>query len=279
MVRIVAIGDNDADCYLSEGRMFPGGNCLNVAVHARRFGAEAAFVGAVADDAPGRLIRTALQAEGVDISHLRTEPGLTAYCVIGHRDGDRIFVSYDLGVSRFVPFATDIAFAANFDAAHVGQSSGLDPWIGDIATVTRLSYDFATRRDADHRRAIAPKCWLASISAGDLPQPDAAALGWQMHREGAARVLVTRGAKGAMLIVDGLLHEVTARQIRPVDTLGAGDTFIAATLVGLLRGDPAPHVLGAATAAATETCMFTGAIGHGVPIDLPVPLPALQSGA
>lgn len=273
MVRIVAIGDNDADCYLSDGLMYPGGNCLNVAVHARRQGAESAFVGAVADDAAGRLIRRTLEDEGVDISHLRTEPGLTAYCVIGHRDGDREFLSYDLGVSRFAPAPADIAFAAGFDAAHVGQSSGLDAFVPAIAGVTRLSYDFSTRRDADHRQAIAPLCWLAAISAGDMSHADALALAWQVRRDGAARVVATRGAQGAILILGDTVHEVAARPIRPRDTLGAGDTFIAALLVGLLRGDPAAQVLAVATAAAADTCMYPGAIGHGAPIDLPVPLP------
>ena len=42
MVRIVAVGDNVVDCYMAQGRMFPGGNCLNVSVFARLFGAATA---------------------------------------------------------------------------------------------------------------------------------------------------------------------------------------------------------------------------------------------
>lgn len=273
MVRIVAIGDNDADCYLSDGLMYPGGNCLNVAVHARRQGAESAFIGAVADDAAGRLIRCALDAEGVDTSHLRTEPGLTAYCIIGHRDGEREFLSYDLGVSRFTPAPADLLFAARFDAAHVGQSSGLDAYVPAIAGATRLSYDFSTRREADHRKAVAPQCWLAAISVGDLSGAEAVAFAWQLRRDGAERVVATRGPQGAFLILGDTLHEVAAQPIQPRDTLGAGDTFTATLLVALLRGDPATRALDLATAAAAKTCMHPGAVGHGAPIDLPVPLP------
>ena len=57
---ILAFGDNIVDCYTALNIMFPGGSCLNVAAFARRFGASAAYAGAVADDAAGRLIRMAL---------------------------------------------------------------------------------------------------------------------------------------------------------------------------------------------------------------------------
>jgi fructoselysine 6-kinase len=47
-----------------------------------------------------------------------------------------------------------------------------------------------------------------------------------------------------------------------IDTLGAGDTFIARTLVGLLRGENPSEALEAAAQAAAETCTRTGAVGH-----------------
>ena len=37
--RILAFGDNVVDCYRARHLMFPGGNCVNHAVFARRFGA------------------------------------------------------------------------------------------------------------------------------------------------------------------------------------------------------------------------------------------------
>ncbi|MCZ8103253.1 MAG: PfkB family carbohydrate kinase, partial [Burkholderiales bacterium] len=66
MVRVVGVGDNDVDCYLADGQMYPGGNCFNVSVFARRCGVEAAYIGAVGNDAAGRLIRHVLESEGVD---------------------------------------------------------------------------------------------------------------------------------------------------------------------------------------------------------------------
>lgn len=273
MVGIVAIGDNDVDCYLSDGRMYPGGNCYNVAVFARRYGARAAFVGAMADDPAGRLMRDVLATEGVAADRLRMVEGLTAYCVIGHRDGDRMFLSNDYGVSRFAPDADDIAYLAGFDAAHVGQSSGLDPWVPEFAARTRLSYDFSTRREATHIARIAPHCWLATLSTGDLDADAARKLMQQAVDGGAAWVLATRGAEGAWLTDGFQMHEISAHPARAVDTLGAGDSFIARVAVGLLRDEEPRATLAAAAEEAARTCSWFGAVGYGVPIDLPVDLP------
>jgi len=69
--RICAVGDNVVDRYVDRRLMYPGGNAVNVAVHARRCGARTAYVGAVGDDAAGRLLWDVLVREGVDTDRLR----------------------------------------------------------------------------------------------------------------------------------------------------------------------------------------------------------------
>ena len=117
MIKIAAMGDNVVDCYISKGTMFPGGNCLNVSVFIRRFGGHSAYIGATGQDAAGKMIETALLNEGVDLTRLRMLDGPTAYCIIGHRDADRVFVRADLGVSMFSPVDDDIAFLKLLRAA------------------------------------------------------------------------------------------------------------------------------------------------------------------
>ena len=109
MVKIATMGDNVVDCYVLRGEMFPGGNCLNVSIFLRRSGVESAYIGRIGKDPAGDLIWDALVAEGVDVSRLGRLDGPTAWCLIGHRDNDRIFLDHDLGVSMFTPSADDLA--------------------------------------------------------------------------------------------------------------------------------------------------------------------------
>lgn len=265
---IFGFGDNVVDCYADLSAMFPGGNALNVAVFAQRFGARSGYGGAVADDPAGRLIRRALVAEEVDISRLRIVPGRTAYCVIDTRDGEREFVCADLGVSIVAPGQADLARMAEADAVHTGRSSHLDSWLGQIASLTRLSYDFATLHDPVRIATLAPHCYLASFSGGGLGVEAAAHLAKQASEAGAVWALVTRGKDGAILNGPDGMVAVPARPIVPLDTLGAGDTFIARTLVGLLRSEPVPRILSQAGQEAATTCGEHGAFGHNAPIQI-----------
>jgi fructoselysine 6-kinase len=274
--RIVAVGDNVVDCYRKHAVMFPGGNCVNVAAHASRFGAESAYVGAVAADPAGALLTRALGQEGVALNRLRVVDGFTAYCVIDHEDGDRVFVRSELGVSRFTPDADDLAYIATFDSVHVGRSSGLDEHLAELAAAARLSYDFSTANDPSHVARIAPLCFLASFSGGGLPRAEAEALLGAVSAAGARWTLLTRGAEGALLTDGTSVHECGAAPAVIVDTLGAGDTFTARVLVGLLRGESPSITLDEAARAAAATCGTVGAFGHGVPVDVPAAALALS---
>jgi fructoselysine 6-kinase len=270
MTSIVAVGDNVVDCYPGLGRMFPGGNCVNVAVFARRAGARTAYVGAVAPDEAGDAIRGALAAEGVATDRLRILPGRTAHCVIGHREGDRVFLSFDLGVSMFRPDPGDLAYVAGFDAVHVGQSSGLDDALPDLARRAPLSYDFSSKLTHPRLDEIASRCFLAAFSGGSLSEAAARDLLAHAAARGARWTLVTRGERGALLGGGGRVFATVAQPREVVDTLGAGDTFIAVTLVGLLQGKAPKAFLPAAAMTAAETCGHFGAIGHGTALHLPL---------
>lgn len=266
----MAFSDNVVDCYRDENLMYPGGNCVNHAVFAQRCGADAAYAGAVSDDAAGRAIRAALMAEGVNVSRLRDLPGQTAYCVIELRDGERAFAGANLGVSIIAPEAEDLAMASAADALHTGRSSHIDAWIPALSRLTRISYDFATVRDAERIAPLAAHCFLASFSGGDLSFDEALELARTTRAAGAEWVLVTRGGEGALLAGPDGVVEAPAEKVVPVDTLGAGDTFIAATLVGLLRGEAPGEILSTAAREAARTCLAHGAFGHGNPMEVDI---------
>ena len=143
------MGDNVVDCYVALGEMFPGGNCLNVAVNISRFGAQSAYIGAIGRDPAGDVIYEALQAEHVDISRLRRLDGPTAYCLIGHREGRAHF-------PELRPRRLDVhAVLERFRVSCVGSRpfisaspAGSTPMSPLRRGGPCLSYDFSTRRDA-----------------------------------------------------------------------------------------------------------------------------------
>lgn len=260
---VVAFGDNVVDCYTDQGTMYPGGNTLNLSVFIQRFGGKGAYIGAVGDDPAGRHIYDALVAESVDVTGLRVLPtGSTAFCLIGNRDGDREFLGADLGVSIIEPELHDLDHIAQADAVHTGRSSHVDAFLPAFAVRSRLSFDFAVIRNRERIARIAPLCYLASFSAGDLDGAKAIELLEFALAAGARNVLITRGKDGAWLGQGDQRHYQLAVPTHAVDTLGAGDTFIARTLFGLLMDETPEKALAAAATAAAETCCHHGGFGH-----------------
>lgn len=277
MVSILTARDNVVDCYADEGRLFAGGNAVNVAVFARHAGAETAYAGTVGTDPAGTLIRNALAREGVATDFVQVRHGATAYCVIGRDNGDRVFREVGLGVSQAGFDGGFVSPAFGFDAVHLSVSSLLQDVVPDLASLSRVSFDFSTNRDAALMAAVAPHCYLASFSGGDLTGGGATDLARQALALGATWAVVTRGADGAVLVGEGQAYQTEATETTLVDTLGAGDTFIATVLTGLLQARPPQEAMSRASKAAALTCSRLGAFGSGELLSA-VPLPLSTAG-
>ena len=64
-MKLIALGDNCVDVYRNKGEVHPGGNAVNVAVHAARCGAESEYIGNLADDEYAEHLVKALEKNRV----------------------------------------------------------------------------------------------------------------------------------------------------------------------------------------------------------------------
>ena len=69
--KIIAIGDNVVDKYLSRGKMYPGGQCVNTCVYSIMNGGKPAYLGKFGDDGVAEYNCKILTQLGVDFSHSR----------------------------------------------------------------------------------------------------------------------------------------------------------------------------------------------------------------
>lgn len=270
MPRILGIGDNTVDVYVNEAMQYPGGNAVNVAVQVRRAGAEASYLGCLGSDALGQLLHDSLVAEGVDVSHVRRIEGLNARAVVLHRDHDRKFLGSRKGVRGQYGLAeADDAFVAAHDLAHTSINSDLDAELPRLSRHARLlSYDYSEHW---RRPGTAETFRHVDIAFLSFPQGTEAECHETMRwcaAGGVGLVVLTRGALGAQALADG---RVTAAGIAPatvVDTLGAGDGFIAGFLVQWLAARDVAAALQAGARQAAAVCGYKGGYGHGVPATL-----------
>ncbi|MFI6787294.1 PfkB family carbohydrate kinase [Nonomuraea sp. NPDC050383] len=271
--RLVAVGDNVVDCYPDLGVMYPGGNAVNVAVHARRLGADSGYLGVVGTDAAGRVVSAALAGEGVDLSLLRTAEGPNASATVRLVAGERKFTGGQDGVSRFRLSPADLERLAEADLVHTGECSLLEDQLPELATAARrLSFDFS-ERPREYIETHARHAGIAILSSPSGSRDEALALARRVRDLGPSLVAVTLGSHGAVLVSGDETAWAPAEPVDVVDTLGAGDAFIARLLVGAVRGENLPDLAAAATAYASHACASYGAFGHEAPLDATLATP------
>lgn len=265
---IVALGEVVADIYRDESpspvelpfTARPGGAPANVAVAAARLGAEAAFVGGVGDDLFGDFILRALEAEGVDTGSVRRcePPTRTSLAFVEiEPDGDRSFTFY-----RSDPAADELLSPEDVSRDLISGASfvnfGSIPLIKDpsrsaihaAATIAR-ELDVPVAFDVNLREHLWPDPQAARdavdslldlstvVKLGDdelaplLGTDDPEEAARTLLGRGAALVLVSQGPKGAFYAGAGFSGGVPAFEVESVDPTGAGDAFLAATLVHL----------------------------------------------
>ena len=268
MVRLLGIGDNTVDIYLTDEMQYPGGNAVNVAVHARRSGAEASYLGCLGRDMLGDLVFESLASEGVDVSRVRRIEGPNPWSRIRHQNGDRIFIGSNPGVrDRYDLTADDLAFIITHDLVHTTVHSGLDAQIPAIRPFARvLSYDYSEHWKRPGVAATMPQVDIAFLSGAPRSEGECISLARWCAAQGPHMVVVTRGRNGALVLEDGTLTTAPAHAVTVIDTLGAGDGFIAGFLVAFGSGLPVAERLDRGLRMAASVCGSKGGFGHGIPI-------------
>ena len=265
MTSLIGVGDNTVDIYVHQGQGYPGGNAVNVAVMAHRHGHAAAYLGWLGSDEFGKLVLNSLKDEGVDVSHCRVVDGPNSYSSVEVIDGDRVFGESDHGVcSQITLSAEDYDYIRQFDVVHTSVFSHLEDSLADLKKVSRfLSFDFSDFRDADYMAKVLPYVDIALISCPDLSLEEQKNFMREVLAKGPALVLVTRGGEGAWVFDGKAFYHEGVKPVKVVDTLGAGDAFVARFLVELRGGKLIQEAMELASYSAAENCTYFGAFGHG----------------
>ena len=269
MVRVIGVGDNTVDRYLHLGKMFPGGNSLNVPVLAHRLGHPAAYLGWLAKDPHGLLVYNSIYEEGIDVSHCRLIEGENANCEVTLKDGDRVFGDYSEGVCDQIALNDeDLNFISTFDLVHTSVYSFIIPFLKQLRSLSKvLSYDFSQEWNGDSLAGTLPFVDIALISNPVENIDENKELINYASSFGPDIILVTSGEQGALLY-DGsqFYHQPILPVEKVVDTLGVGDAFATRFMVDYLGGLSVQVALQNAAKSAAETCMYYGAFGHGAPL-------------
>lgn len=255
-----------------------GGAESNFAIAVRRLGGEVTWMGKVGTDPLGDRIVRELLGEGLNVRALRAPEAPTSLMIKEHRTSNDTRVWYyrrgNAG-SQLTPEELDTEAIAQADLLHI---TGISPALSESmnASVLRaievardanvpISFDLNFRSklwSREQARAsyleIIPQ--VDYVFAGDDEAAIAVGEGTPFelaHRLadlGPAEAVIKLGDKGAIAVVGGTEYTQDAFPVQVVDTVGAGDGFVAGYMVEAMRGEAVQARLHTAAAVGAYAC-------------------------
>lgn len=263
-MKLAAVGSNCIDYYsnIEQGKAYPGGGPVNMAVYTVRLGGQASYIGPVGDDAYGEIMRKAVGEKGVDTSHLHTKPGKTAVSQVELVNGERVFGDYEEGVlTDYSLSPEDIDFICTHDAVVCDLWGKVEGQFKELKERgVKTAFDCATRPEDPASQTAMPYADYLFFSTDDGDTPAVRALMKEYQSRGPKLVVAMLGEHGS-LCFDG--EQFYKFGIVPcdklVDSMGAGDSYIAGFLFGIVEGLPIEQAMEKGAANATETLKYFGA--------------------
>ena len=288
---VVVVGSLNADLTITTDRLpsagetvaghdfatRPGGKGANQAVAAARLGSAVSLVGAVGDDAHGRMLVQAAENDGINTdSVVRIADISTGVAVIEvDANGENSIVVYPgangrlaahhveqeagrIGVVAVVCLCLESPIETVRAAARLGHKAG-------ATVVLNLSpfREVPAEVLADADLLLVNEHEAAQLLGSTDPTLDWEATARGFTARGVRDVVVSLGARGSMVIQVGpenlpVLTPIPAVPTHVVDTTGCGDAFTGAVADSLARGD---GLIVAARRAAVVASMAAAAEG------------------
>jgi len=216
----------------------PGGKGANQAVAAARAGARVAMIGAVGDDDAGRRLRGVIETEGIDVHALATVDAPTGRALIGVDDrGENSIMVVPGANGALTPDMVRNASGVLRGARVLLMQLEVPMDVIEVACELADPDTVVVLNPAP--AAVLPTSVLQRVDVLIPNEHELALLGGvsQVFATGLTRLLVTQGARGALLVdASGHSERIDPWPVTPVDTTAAGDAFCGVFAASLAQG-------------------------------------------
>jgi ribokinase len=256
--------------------LVPGGKGANQALAAARAGALTAMIGKVGQDSFAEMALRDLRQTGVDLSCVGQSTRATACASVQVADDGENAIVVSSGANQTVTAnqAPDSMFTPDTTVLLQMEVPLLENWaflqrahgvvrrtILNAAPAAHVPDDAMEQLDIlivneGEGAAIAAQAGLTEAPLRDIPQ--------QLAKRYALTCILTLGAEGSIVADSGVANSgdhfsVDAVPVTPLDTTGAGDTFVGVLAAGLDGGMELRTSAARASLAASLACTITGA--------------------
>lgn len=265
---------------LPEGRRL-GGAPTNFAYHAHCLGAQGYVISSVGQDKLGDEIIECVDKLGINKDYISFDHGHPTGTVTVelNKDGQPDYIIHENVAWDFIPAGTKLLeFASKVDTVCFGslgqRSQTSRNTIREFLSSTKEDcirvFDINIRQHYYSKEIIDLMLGFADVfkvNEQELPVTaelleisgnEDQILEQLMNKYKLNLIVLTKGVNGSVLFGNGQRSQLDVEEIQVADTVGAGDAFTAAVVMGLLHGNPIEEIHAHANRLAGFVCSQNG---------------------
>lgn len=245
-----------------------GGNATNTLTVLSQLGHNCHWAGVLVGETDSQIITQSLASHNIDTSACKTLPNgkmPTSYITHNQHNGSRTIVHYrdcpEYDFERFQQIDLHQYDWIHFEGRNVGETRQMLTHLKQQYPNINCSLEVEKHRPDIESLLLLPD-WLFFSKDYAISQQQNTAGSFLKHMttKTPLSATCTWGREGAWLINDNrsLTHQPVINNAKIIDTLGAGDTFNAGFIHGLLTGQSPQNSLSYATQLASHKCTQFG---------------------
>ncbi|WP_461185484.1 ribokinase [Trueperella pyogenes] len=263
----------------SGGTICPGGKGANQALAAALMGGNVAMVGAVGDDEKAHLALRYLKDAGVNLDHVATRGDVTGLAIVAvdsqgenniivipgaNGEVDRALLadaSDVIGGADVVVVQGEIPVGSIAEAARMTTGR----LVVNLAPVVKVAPEVLLKADPLVVNEYEGELALELLREAGLTDGEAGEslefteLAEALLAAGVPSVVMTIGARGAIIATSDGTSVVPSPEVKVVDTTGAGDAFVGGLATRLAVGDSIEQAVQFAVRVGAAACTGAGA--------------------
>ena len=259
LVDMVALIDSfpgiDEEVFVPKLELMGGGSAANFAIACARMGLKTGFVGKLGKDAFGNKLLEDFKRENVEIDGIvYSEETPTGVCYAAvDKEGNRILYAFSGAANVLEPNDLEKNYLKSFQVIHLASLKNLDPLIRAAELVkkekTRICLNPGALIVDQGWEVVNPLLDLTDIFIGSqgevkrLYETENLSEGVNSLLKHVEIVVITKGREGSLIATEKSKIKIPAEQVKVVDTTGAGDSFSAGFIYGLLHYNFDPNKL------------------------------------
>jgi len=263
---------------LPEGKT-PGGAPMNVAIHLKQQGIHSTMASRIGSDEAGRELIQFLRVHDLYSDLIQEEEKLPT-CVVGVELDEKRQATYtipypvswdniqpDPALLEAANKASVIVFGSLASRAETTRNTLMELLKNDALKVFDVNIR-APHFEMDNLKILGGMSNIIKMNSEELDMLAGTELAHLSQKEkisfladymGVGTLCITRGDSGAIALIEGVFYEHPGFKIDVLDTVGAGDAFLAAFIAGTLQAESPNAILQKACAVGAFVASHRGA--------------------